>query len=1483
MTTLDTEIEAADDEITNGNVAGAINQLIIISGDTDHIKVKKSLENLNAASSGKENMFPAEVGQTPVPVVDRDNTASSVELDQHEVADLEQGGIRDTVIAGRDVYRLRVGKVFANLFQDPDWKGLAQRNRHTMLAKMQRFWIDGVLERSLHELTMIELGMVEQSCAVDNPFKIILTQLLGADSVLPAGTRIDEVFEQSGRALLILGEPGSGKTTMLLSLAAAKICSAQQDATQPLPVVFNLSSWSASRKEIAEWLVDELRVKYRVPPRVGRAWIGERGLLLLLDGLDEVEPDFRNACVQALNVFGHEYGLQNIVVCSRVADYQSLVTRLNLQNAVLLEPLTSDQVDAYLRNAGDELAAVRALLDIDLPLQELARSPLTLNVMALAYRGKTSQELQSFASVAERRHHLFDTYVAHMFSRVVRTKSRAYSSSQTASWLAWLAGQMSRHSMSEFLVELLQPSWLSTCADRRVYFIISRLVAAALLGLGVGLLNVGLGGTPGMRSVMGSWTDIVAYLFSNKLLNFLLGIVLGTIGGIAIGFFDARRLIPCRQTFTPKPSFGVSRETARSLVTFMLMGLILGIVDGLAVQLILGNNSWSFIFAEDGRLVPDPVPLFRQLIFSGGIMGSLLGTLVIGPSLCLIFELRNHERQLTTDVRTVETLTWSWSDLVKGAVGTGFVMDVSVSVVGFLVLVLAFAAELAVDTINGRWGSGISFSSIAWIILKAFVGAQLLGLLVGGPFGMLVGGPVNAVRGRIIDRKSIVNQGIRQSARNAAIGATVFPATSGCTFLSLFVLGPMVLMLSMLLVSLPLGRFAAVKEEILVWPREFVKLFGALGAVNVLALFLPDFIAFIVGILGSIGVVAALWYGAFAVIQHFTLRLMLWIRGKTPWNYSRFLDHATERVFLQKVGGGYIFVHRLLLEHFAAMQPLEVDQEWCKQNFIGIHADAPSGTQAHDEHRMRNGLVSGERGCWHGLQRHSLRFYGAVIISLQAAILLLLSGLVVVATDPIATRQQLQQWGWIGDAFDNGQDKFLVVIARFDSSEATVDTGIHRQIQESIAQAIQELGLPGVSVEVKRNRLGDDDRTEAQTLGSDFDANVIIWGAIDGSVVTANVLNLKAPDSDAAEARIVEPTSNAEQLAREVAFLVLFALGQSYESQNAHNDSAKVIEMAIQTLPSTAALLEDLATAYLHLGWLYESDDDARAVAMYSKAIELNPAYADAYRYRASIRRIEGDLEGAILDYSMVIELQPSDDQAYFKRGSARSTCGDLDGAIADFSHVIVNDPSNAAAYNNRGLAWAKQSNFAPAIKDYSKAIELNPELTMAYRNRGIARYLNGDGAGAVADFTRVIEFSPSDAYMYLWRGTLLLKQGDMDEAQSDFKEATIWAPTDAYVYTAICWYYDLVQQPKAAMPYCQKGIDLGDSPGHRDARGLTYALLGDYQSAITDFEAAIEWAEQQEDSDWQAKVTSMKGWVTELKAGRNPFTDDLLLRLWNE
>jgi hypothetical protein len=60
--------------------------------------------------------------------------------------------------------------------------------------------------------------------------------------------------------------------------------------------------------------------------------------------------------------------------------------------------------------------------------------------------------------------------------------------------------------------------------------------------------------------------------------------------------------------------------------------------------------------------------------------------------------------------------------------------------------------------------------------------------------------------------------------------------------------------------------------------------------------------------------------GGVPVIQHFVLRLLLYGQGKIPWNYAKFLDTCAEIGLLRKVGGGYIFIHRYLLEYFASLE-----------------------------------------------------------------------------------------------------------------------------------------------------------------------------------------------------------------------------------------------------------------------------------------------------------------------------------------------------------------------------------------------------------------------------------------------------------------------------------------------------------------------------------------------------------------------------------
>jgi tetratricopeptide (TPR) repeat protein len=69
------------------------------------------------------------------------------------------------------------------------------------------------------------------------------------------------------------------------------------------------------------------------------------------------------------------------------------------------------------------------------------------------------------------------------------------------------------------------------------------------------------------------------------------------------------------------------------------------------------------------------------------------------------------------------------------------------------------------------------------------------------------------------------------------------------------------------------------------------------------------------------GMLVCLWFGGLDLIKHSVLRAMLSLTNATPRHYIRFLDYATELIFLRRGGGGYIFAHRQLLEYFAILDP----------------------------------------------------------------------------------------------------------------------------------------------------------------------------------------------------------------------------------------------------------------------------------------------------------------------------------------------------------------------------------------------------------------------------------------------------------------------------------------------------------------------------------------------------------------------------------
>jgi len=668
---------------------------------------------------------------------------------------------------------------------------VGERNRNRMLGRVKNFWIQGVLEDSVHN-NSLPLDKVDSPGSVVPPLREFISGCPPHTQATPSHIPIYDVFESANRALLILGDPGSGKTILLLELARACVARAELNQAAPIPVVLNLSSWAYRQLRLDLWIIQELNLKYQVPNSVSRSWLGNAELLLLLDGLDEVREDKREDCIEAINEFRGRFGLTDIAVCSRASEYSSLSTKLALDAAIHIQPLTMEQVDSYLAALGPAVGGLRTLITARRQLQELATTPLMLSVMITALSGDDLASLSAppgTQGAKELTSTIFSLYVRHVLFAHRRGISKlAFSPLKTLMTLKWLAVGMSAHKESEFFVESLQPSWVRGRFDSFVYGAAVRLFGILAFILGVLLSDI-----------------LHLHYLGHDPMKFAIrqGFVFGAAFAVAFLLGGVR------------PSLRAPRWLSVIIATATAAGVI---ASGSAVPI---STNWPW------ALYPLP----------SALAGVSLGDV--------------------RSIRIVETLSWSSTRLMH--IVRSLILPIYVSALAVFGL-----SALVQRIVGSRAGSG----SVSGVAIKAPIhfGNILLGILA----AIITLAAVAAVSGLTSEEvgqlRTVPNQGLRRSGRNAVI-----------VFAAVFFLAAAAMLAN--------GN----------WDRQ-----SYLGALEVGT---------------ACGLIAAFSLGGGTpCVQHLILRSMLIARGDIPRSFVSFLNHCSQNMFLRKVGGGYLFIHRTLLQ-----------------------------------------------------------------------------------------------------------------------------------------------------------------------------------------------------------------------------------------------------------------------------------------------------------------------------------------------------------------------------------------------------------------------------------------------------------------------------------------------------------------------------------------------------------------------------------------
>ncbi|MER6030989.1 NACHT domain-containing protein [Streptomyces sp. NPDC001851] len=444
----------------------------------------------------------------------------------------------------------------------------------------------------------------------------------GPEGLAGRGAEIDQVFLRRipTRRLVVLGDPGAGKTVLLILLLLALV--EYRQPGDPVPVLFSLASWDPGRQDLYAWLADQLTRDHRAlralaPEDLARSSsdtlahaLLEGGIILpVLDGLDELPEALRP---QALSAINRALPLrQSLVLSSRTAEYRDALSRsdgfgvaLNGAAGIRLLPLDAAQATAYLQgDAGRAATAaaarwqrVIALLGTGAPSAQALSTPLGLFLARTIYNPRPGQHPADIAHPDE----LLDptrfptraAVEAYLFAAFIPATYRpptCWKPERAERTLKFLARHLeyTRHGTPDL-------AWwqLNNSLPRGTLALVAG-SAAGLVAWAVSVLGLAL--------IIGNPSGMWDFLL-------LFGLGLGLPVGLTTGFSIIRSFAKDRE-----PSARISwtpgtKGIFRAVVYGVLIGISVGSASGFAIGLGAGlaGGFFTWLLAGITTMPPDP-------------------------------------------------------------------------------------------------------------------------------------------------------------------------------------------------------------------------------------------------------------------------------------------------------------------------------------------------------------------------------------------------------------------------------------------------------------------------------------------------------------------------------------------------------------------------------------------------------------------------------------------------------------------------------------------------------------------------------------------------------------------------------------------------------------------------------------------------------------------------------------------------------------
>ena len=224
----------------------------------------------------------------------------------------------------------------------------------------------------------------------------------------------------------------------------------------------------------------------------------------------------------------------------------------------------------------------------------------------------------------------------------------------------------------------------------------------------------------------------------------------------------------------------------------------------------------------------------------------------------------------------------------------------------------------------------------------------------------------------------------------------------------------------------------------------------------------------------------------------------------------------------------------------------------------------------------------------------------------------------------------------------------------------------------------------------------------------------------------------------------------------------------SFQEAFAHHQQGE-IELA-KRIYEAILLVEPNHFNTLHmLGVAITDENPSVAVAMISKAIEIDPTFVECFNNAANALIKMEQYSLAIDCCNQAISLKGDYWEAYANRGEALRNLQRWTEALISYDLAIDFKKDEARLYSNRGNVYGELGRLEEGLTDLNQSISLDPNNPEAYLNRGNIHQELGQLELAKQDYTKATELAPNLADAHFNLSLLLLLEGNLEEGWAKY------------------------------------------------------------------------------------------------------------------